>query len=134
MKGTVSISIGRILEIVMAHAAAADLDGIRPCAIGKENKSLVAVLADKGIAALAAELPDIITDIEEDGDLRNLSVETRDTIPLRAWRRNIETAICCGILAHLWCDSIGTVYASDREALITTMRSAAPFPGSIERA
>ncbi len=134
MKGTIAISIGRILEIVMAHAAAAELDGIRPCTIGKENKALVAILADKEINALAGELPEIILDIEEDGDMRTLTVDTRDTVPLHAWRRRMETAVCCGILAHLWCDSIGTVYASDREALLESMRSAAEFPDRIERA
>lgn len=134
MKGTVSISISRILEIIMAHAAAGELDGIRPCAIGRENKALVAVLADEELTALSAELPGIITDIEDDGDMRILTIETRDTLPLRAWRRNIETAVCCGILAHLWADGIGAVYAADREALTASMRSSGSIPGNITRA
>lgn len=118
----------------MAHAAAAELDGIRPCMLGKDNKAMLAVLADRELTALASELPDIIKDIEDDGDLRVLSVETRDSIPLRVWRRNFETAVCCGILAHAWSGGIGSVYAADRTALIENFRSAAPFPGRIERA
>lgn len=134
MKGTISISIDRIMEIIMAHAAASELDGLRPCNIGPENKAMVAVLADKEITALAAALPGIICDVEDDGDLRVLSVETRDTVPLRALRRTIETAVCCGILSRLWNGGIGTVYASDRDALLDSLRSSAPFPGRIERA
>lgn len=139
MKTTITLSLSRIADVVFAHSAAISLDtsSPRPAVLNRSHSGMLGVMADNEIGRLLIELSGIVTEIdsESDSDLRTIGLEVPATAPLGAWRRSLENAVCCGVLAKVWADGPGAVYAADREALLASFRSlyARALPGSLQQ-
>ena len=143
MEATLSLSIDRIIEVVLAHAAAVDIwNGIedRPTVLNSNHKPMLCVFAETEINRLAMELSGVVVRLESpDDDIRLLTVDIPAATAPRIWQRNFETLVCNGVLARAWDghpDRIADMYTRDREALLASFRSSlatSTVPGRIAR-
>lgn len=143
MEAIISLSVDRIIEVVLAHAAAVDLwNGIenKPAVLNSDHKPMLAVFAETEINRLAIELSGVVMHLESpDAELRLLTVNIPPATAPRIWQRNFETLVCNGILARAWDghpDRIADMYTRDREALLASFKGSiatSALPGSIAR-
>ncbi len=142
MEVTISLSISRLCEVLMAHSASISRwtgDNTHP--LTTESTAMLEVFIDEEVGRLSGELPFIIKGVEPDesGDLRLLSCELGSGVCHRVWRRRIETAICAGVMQRvLNGDSNGCeeAYVQDYAGLVAAMKREAlnfTLPGRIAR-
>lgn len=126
MNVTISLSMERLTEVLMAHSAAVGgWTGETDKVLTARQKPMLQVLADGEISRLALEIPGIIENVETDGDMRLLSCVLDAGSCVRVWRRNIETAVCAGVMARVTENAdngCAEMYCRDRAGIVESMK------------
>ncbi len=130
MKVTISLSLSRLVEILLAHSAASCMmTGDDKPLLTKDNETMLRIFVDAEIDRISLELGGIVEGVEQDesGDLRLLSCELDAGVCARVWRRNLETAICAGVMAKASNDlpERSKIYADDCRGIIESIRTEA---------
>lgn len=127
----ITLSISRVLELVYAHAAFADIvyEQERPEILGKEHSEALAKMFDSVLASMALELNGILlckAPEIEDSDFREVELIAPSTIPPVVFQRNIEDAVACGILANVWKsvgDPMADAYTKNRNDIVDNIHT-----------